>query len=102
MKFKIFAVLSLINAALVFQASAFGSEAERNRQNAENCKSNATQHSGGNGQTGPMCKQAIYNQCLADDLCDLYPDKCQSFKDRVPVSCNLLSNMGDSECPVCN
>ncbi|MCP3891862.1 MAG: hypothetical protein GY702_23800 [Desulfobulbaceae bacterium] len=84
------------------QPASFGSEAERNRKIGADCRQKADRYSDGDGQTTPMCQQAIYNQCLADSLCGFYPAKCDKMRSRVPVSCDILSGMGDQSCPPCN
>ncbi|MCP3953728.1 MAG: hypothetical protein GY697_16140 [Desulfobacterales bacterium] len=84
------------------QTASFGSEAERNKKISENCQKQASRYDDGNGQTTPMCQQAIYNQCLADSLCGFYPEKCDKLRSRVSVSCDILSGMGDLACPPCN
>ena len=91
-----------LSIVFIFQVTLFGSEAERNKAISKNCQSQAQQYSDGDGQTTPICQQAIYNQCLADNLCKFYPGKCSSMKSRVSVSCNALSGMGDQSCPPCN
>ena len=83
------------------QSSGGVSEADKNRQISSLCKQKSNQYNDGDGQSTPQCQLAIYNQCVADKLCSLYPDKCDSLRSRVVTSCEILSKMGDNRCPVC-
>ena len=83
------------------QSSGGVSEADRNRQISNRCKQDSKRYNDGDGQSTPHCQLAIYNQCVADKLCSLYPDKCGSLRARVSTSCKMLSNMGDKLCPAC-
>ena len=77
------------------------SEAERNKRISGRCKQDSKKYNDGDGQSTPHCQLAIYNKCVADEMCPLYPGKCNSLRSRVVTSCNILSNMGDNLCPVC-
>ena len=78
------------------------SEADRNRQISSRCKQDSKNYNDGDGQSTPQCQLAIYNKCVADKLCPLYPNKCGSLRARVSMSCEILSKkMGDKLCPVC-
>lgn len=95
-----YTIIALITV-VIFQTTLFGSEADRNRQLTRTCKSQAQNYNGGNGQTTPMCQEAIYNKCVARALCDYYPDKCDRLESRVDVSCRTLRRVGDDSCPAC-
>jgi len=98
---KYLSAAALLIASLMSSPIVTASEAERNKGIAEACKSSATQYRGGNGQTRPMCQQAIYYQCLADDLCDFYPDKCSSMRGNASLACDNINGMGRNDCPPC-
>ena len=94
-------VIVLIALFFSFQTMAFASEAERNKKIADGCQRKAKQDSVGDGQTKPLCQQAIYYKCLAEKLCDDYPAQCESLKSNANKVCEILSNM-DAECPACD
>jgi len=83
------------------QSSSGLSEADRNKQISLRCRQQSNSYNDGDGQTTSQCQLAIYNQCVADELCSLYPDKCGSLRSRVQTSCEILSKMGDNLCPTC-
>ena len=97
---KLVLSFSLVLSILAAQ-SIFAGEAERNKKIAEACTVTAKNHTRGNGQTRPMCQQAIYHKCVADDLCGFYPGECSKLKARAPVLCSNLSSMGSNNCPAC-
>ena|GEM_PF-6885557 len=82
-------------------SSGGASEVERNRKISSRCKQKSKKYNDGDGQSTPHCQLAIYNQCVADDMCSLYPAKCNALRSRVVTSCKMLSGMGDNLCPVC-
>ena len=77
------------------------SEEQRNREISSRCKQDSMTYNDGDGQSTPHCQLAIYNKCVADKLCSLYPDKCTALRARVTSSCDTLGSMGDTLCPVC-
>jgi len=81
--------------------SGGASEVERNKRISSRCKQESKKENYGDGQSAPHCQLAIYNKCVADEMCSLYPSKCTALKSRVTTSCKMLSDMGDNLCPVC-
>lgn len=96
-----YSLIVLIALFFSFQTMAFASEAERNKKIADRCQRKAEQDSVGDGQTKPLCQQAIYYRCLAEKLCGDYPAQCGSLKSNANKVCEILSNMG-AECPACD
>ena len=78
------------------------SEEARNKQISSTCRQKSNNYDDGDGQTTSHCRTAIYNKCVADGLCSLYPSKCGALRSRVTTSCNMMSQMGFNGCPVCN
>ena len=76
-------------------------EVARNKRISSRCKQESKRYNAGDGQSTPHCQLAIYNKCVADEMCSLYPSKCNALKSRVTTSCKMLSDMGDNLCPVC-
>ena len=77
-------------------------EAERNKQISNSCRQQSKSYDDGDGQTTSHCRTAIYNKCVADGLCSLYPSKCGTLRSRVTTSCDMMSKMGFNGCPACN
>ena len=82
-------------------SSGGAGEVARNKRISSRCKQESKRYNDGDGQSTPHCQLAIYNKCVADEMCSLYPSKCNALKSRVTTSCNMLSDMGDNLCPVC-
>ena len=82
-------------------SSGGAGEVARNKRISSRCKQESKRYNAGDGQSTPHCQLAIYNKCVADEMCSLYPSKCNALKSRVTTSCNMLSDMGDNLCPVC-
>ena len=82
-------------------SSGGNSEVERNKRISSRCKQESKQYNDGDGQSTPHCQLAIYNKCVADEMCSLYPAKCKALRARVTTSCNILSQLGDTLCSVC-
>ena len=82
-------------------SSGGASEVERNKKISSRCKQKSKEYNDGDGQSTPHCQLAIYNQCVADEMCSLYPAKCNALRSRVVTSCKMLSDMGNNLCPVC-
>lgn len=78
------------------------SEVDRNKQISSSCKQQSKSYNDGDGQTTSHCQHAIYNKCVADEMCTLYPNKCNALRDRVTTNCEILSKMGFNGCPACN
>jgi len=84
-------------------ASGGGSnEVARNKQISSSCKQHSKSYNDGDGQTTSHCQHAIYNKCVADEMCTLYPNKCSALRARVTTNCEILSKMGFNGCPACN
>ena len=84
-------------------ASGGGSnEVARNKQISSLCKQDSNRYDDGDGQTTSHCRTAIYNKCVANKMCTLYPSKCGALRSRVTTSCNMMSQMGFNGCPACN
>ena len=84
-------------------ASGGGSnELARNKQISSLCKQDSYRYDDGDGQTTAHCRTAMYNECVANKMCTLYPSKCGALRSRVTTSCNMLSKMGFNGCPACN
>jgi len=83
-------------------SSSGASEVDRNKKISSRCKQKSKSYNDGDGQSTPHCQHAIYDQCVADEMCTLYPDKCKVLNARVTTSCEILSKMGDTQCPTCN
>jgi len=77
-------------------------EEVRNKQISSSCRQQSNRYDDGDGQTTSHCRTAIYNKCVADGLCSLYPSKCGTLRSRVTTSCNMMSQMGFNGCPACN
>ncbi len=90
-----------IIALAATQVSVQAGEADRNRQISAECKSSAAAFNDGNGQTTALCQNALYQSCLADQLCGFYPEKCAELKRRVSVSCEPIRGLG-ADCRACN
>ena len=82
-------------------SSGGAGEVARNKRISSRCKQESKRYNDGDGQSTPHCQLAIYNKCVADEMCSLYPSKCTALKSRVTTSCKMLSDMGDNLCPVC-
>ena len=77
-------------------------EEARNKQISSSCRQKSMNgYDDGDGQTTAHCRTAIYNKCVADGLCSLYPSKCGALRSRVTTSCNMMSKMGFDGCPAC-
>lgn len=77
-------------------------EVDRNKQISNSCKQQSNSYDDGDGQTTSHCRLAIYNKCVADEMCSFYPSKCGSLRSRVATSCEMMSKMGFNDCPACN
>jgi hypothetical protein len=97
---KHIAALALIALAAT-QVTAQASEAARNKQISTECKASASSFNDGNGQTTTLCQNAIYQKCLAEELCGFYPQKCSELERRVSVSCEPIRGLG-ANCRACN
>jgi hypothetical protein len=97
---KHIAALALIALAAA-QVTVQASEADRNRQINAECRSIASSFNDGNGQTTALCQNALYQSCLAEQLCGFYPEKCAELKRRVSVSCEPIRGLG-ADCRACN
>ncbi len=83
------------------QSSGSVNEAARNKQITSHCKQDSMSYNDSDAQAATQCQLAMYNKCVADELCPLYPGKCTALRSRVSTSCEILSKMGDTRCPVC-
>ena len=90
-------------ALMGLQQAAIASEADRNRGVARNCRALSMQYNDGDGQSTAHCQMALYNQCLAADLCDRYPEQCPIFKLQIQSACMSLKGLGaGGNCAPCN
>jgi len=83
-------------------SSGGGNEVARNKQISSSCRQQSNSYDDGDGQTTSHCRTAIYNKCVADEMCSLYPSKCGALRSRVTTSCEIMSKMGFNGCPACN
>ena len=85
-------------------ASGGGSnEVQRNKQISGSCKQQSNSYDDGDGHSTSHCRLAIYNKCVADAMCSLYPSKCGTLRSRVATSCEMIvSKMRFNGCPACN
>lgn len=78
-----------------------GNELSRNKRISSSCKQQSNSYDDGDGQTTSHCRTAIYNECVADEMCSLYPSKCGTLRARVTTSCDMMAKMGFNGCSPC-
>lgn len=99
------AVLTLVILAAT-QITAQAGEADRNRASARNCRAASLEYNDGDGQRTAHCQMAIYNKCLAQELCDRYPEQCQIFHMQIKSACMNVEGLNGhasqpARCPAC-
>jgi len=94
-------VITALTLVVAMQTTAFGSEVERNQEIMRQCQGQSQQYSDGNGQTTPLCQQAMYYDCLADKFSGYYPEQSRKLAANRNDVCLMLNKMS-ANCPACN
>jgi len=101
MRKLVISVVAAITMVSFFAGAAYASEEESNQRIQSRCESKSRNFTSGDGQTKPLCQAAIYYKCLAENLCDSYPDQCSKLEAGANGSCRSLRGLGYGDCPGC-
>jgi hypothetical protein len=97
-------VISVVAAITIigsYAGATYASEEERNQRIQSRCQSESRDFTDDDGQTESLCQSAIYYKCLAENLCDLYPNQCSKLEAGADSSCRSLRGLGYRDCPGC-
>lgn len=101
MRKLVISVVAAITIISFYAGGASASEEERNQRIQSRCQSESRDFTDGDGQIRPLCQSAIYYKCLAENLCDSYPDQCSKLESGANSSCRSLRGLGYRDCPGC-